>query len=143
MSPTIMLTMLITMILATQAKIHHIIIHMNQNRLMLIFVLLFLSQAVLIQGLTQLKDLNEDENRTKNSKWMIKSKTVLGIWIQSSIVRLDGQKSWNYNIATYQMIRTPSWPEQFKAWLAELHQGLQQNQKLDLRNRKWPRINRK
>ena len=88
-----MLTMLITMILATQAKIHHIIIHMNQNRLMLIFVLLFLSQAVLIQGLTQLKDLNEDENRTKNSKWMIKSKTVLGIWIQSSIVRLDGQKS--------------------------------------------------
>jgi hypothetical protein len=93
MSRTIMLTMLITMILAIQATIHHIIIHMNQNRLMLIFVLLFLSQAVLIQSQIQLKDLNEDENRIKNSKWMITSKTVLGIWIQSSIVQLDGQKS--------------------------------------------------
>merc|ERR1719259_1629511 len=57
---------------------------------MLIFVLPFLNQNVLI--LILLGDLKEEENRIKNSNWMIRSKTVLGIWIQSSIVQSDGQK---------------------------------------------------
>jgi len=94
MSPTIMLTTPITMIPAIQA-IHHIIIHMNLklSLLMLIFDLPFLNQDVLIQVLILLGHLNEEENRTRNLNLMIRSKTVLGIWIQSSIVQSDGQKS--------------------------------------------------
>merc|ERR1712131_256006 len=101
---------------------------------MLIFVHLFLNQNVLIQVLIQHGDLNEEENLTRNLNLMIKSKSVLGIWIQNSIVQSDGQKSSTKSIVTYQMIKTLS---------DRLHPDHQRNQKLDLRNLKVNLRNRK